>query len=381
MALPSDLVYAGTSGWGVRALLNPAYPSCYGNQAHGVNRGRKPSSRSNRYLVPRWEFALNIVDIAALCGLSKSTVSRYLNGGSVSASAAAKIAEAIEQTGFQANLSASRLKTNRSNLIGVMMDGFLSPSVSKSLASMSAECHRQGYQPFIMIDEVNEDNKVANLRALIQQGVDAVVLGTHRITHELHAAIDKAGVPVLHTGQRDEDFTWRMVNERRGGELLGTHVAQQQPHRLAFLAMRNDDEAAGIERCEAVLAQLDPSVTECHVFHVENYELTPREQIERALSLEPDFIVCASDRFCIELFRVLDERGLSVPRDIRVASFGNHPFGALPGISLTTVAYDYEELGRDIAATAIAMARGEEVAFGSCDFPVELIVRNSSVRP
>ena len=133
-------------------------------------------------------FGMNIKDVAPLSGLSKSTVSRYLNGGSISQQSADKIAAVIQQTGFQSNIFASRLKTNRSYLIGVLIDGFDSPSVNRVLSSISSACHDAGYQPFIMIDETGEDNKIANMRALIQQGVDALILGTALIT-EGHLSI------------------------------------------------------------------------------------------------------------------------------------------------------------------------------------------------
>lgn len=325
--------------------------------------------------------AVNIVDVAKLSGVSKSTVSRYLNGGSISKKSAEKITRVIEKTGFETNLSASRLKTKRSHLIGVLIDGFSSPSVSRGLASISAECHRQGYQPFIMIDETTEDNKVTNTKALIRQGVDAIILGTPFFTSELRRVIDAADVPVLHLGQRDPYFTWCKVDEATGGKLLGEHVTAQRPRRLAYLSMRDNDPAAGVERREAFLAHIDRSVTQVDVIEVDDYLDHSGTYARRALEGHPDFIVSASDGFCIDLLRVLDEQGLSVPHDLRLASYGNHEFGKLPSVSLTTVAYDYTTIGRDAAKKAIALAKGEEVEHGCDDYPVRLIIRKSSIAP
>ena len=61
---------------------------------------------------------MNIIDIANLCGVSKSTVSRYLTGGSISQKTADKIAKAIEETGFEHNVAAVQLKTNKIGLVG-----------------------------------------------------------------------------------------------------------------------------------------------------------------------------------------------------------------------------------------------------------------------
>lgn len=74
-----------------------------------------------------------IQDIATMAGVSKSTVSRYLNNGYVSREKAAKISEIIDQTGFQSNFFAKRLKTKHSKLIGVVLPRMDSVTVGKLL--------------------------------------------------------------------------------------------------------------------------------------------------------------------------------------------------------------------------------------------------------
>jgi LacI family transcriptional regulator, sucrose operon repressor len=51
-----------------------------------------------------------IADIAQLAGVAKSTVSRYLNGGSISESTKLKIERIINETGYVPNTFAQSLK-------------------------------------------------------------------------------------------------------------------------------------------------------------------------------------------------------------------------------------------------------------------------------
>ena len=71
------------------------------------------------------EQKVTIKDVAELAGVSKSTVSRYLNNGYISVEKQVRVRKAIEETGFQSNFFAKRLKTKPTPSAGVIC-GFLS---------------------------------------------------------------------------------------------------------------------------------------------------------------------------------------------------------------------------------------------------------------
>ena len=66
--------------------------------------------------------AITIKDIAVQTGLAISTISKYLNGGNVLPENQEKIRKVIDELGFSANSFARGLKTNKSHLIGVVVD-------------------------------------------------------------------------------------------------------------------------------------------------------------------------------------------------------------------------------------------------------------------
>lgn len=65
-------------------------------------------------------------------------------------------------------------------------------------------------------------------------------------------------------------------------------------------------------------------------------------------------IICATDEMAGGAIRVIQERGLSVPRDISVVGFDNKPLAELLSPSLTTVQISCEEMGR-VATELLAM--------------------------
>lgn len=66
-------------------------------------------------------------DVAKLAGVSRGTVSNYINGVKVKEASQIKIQEAIEQLNYVPNNNARALKLNRTNIIAFILPNTLSP--------------------------------------------------------------------------------------------------------------------------------------------------------------------------------------------------------------------------------------------------------------
>ena len=65
---------------------------------------------------------VTINDIAKMAGVAKSTVSRYLNGGSISKKTKAKLDAIVAETGYTPNTFAQSLKAKRTNIVGTIVN-------------------------------------------------------------------------------------------------------------------------------------------------------------------------------------------------------------------------------------------------------------------
>lgn len=321
---------------------------------------------------------MTIEDIANLCGLSKSTVSRYLTGGSVSKKSSEKIKKVIEETGFESNIFARRLKTNKSNLIGVLVDGIESSSVTKILTGINTELRSVGYQPFIMIDDYDKDNKIPSMKSLVHQGVDGIIFGTSKITDEYVRFINSLNIPVLILGQKSESLPYCKINDFLGGKIMGEYISSLGTKSVVYMSMPLFDLAAGKERLEGFLS----AFSDLSIVHVVetgyDWEDAYRDT-KKALEYNPEMIVGASDRISLGVLQYLGNNKINVPGDIKLAGFGNYSFGELPLISLTTIRFDYHSLGSDAAKKIISLINGEETSNQNDSYNLELIIRNSSL--
>jgi len=149
------------------------------------------------------EDKVTINDVAKLAGVSKSTVSRYLNNGYISLEKQERVRAAIAETGFKSNFFAKRLKTKESKLIGIVLPRMDSVSVGKLLSGFARIFEPLGYQGLLLVSNLSAEKEVANIESLLQQGVDGIIVDSVQITERHRQLAAKSGVPMVITGQSE----------------------------------------------------------------------------------------------------------------------------------------------------------------------------------
>lgn len=94
---------------------------------------------------------MNINEIAWLAGVSRTTVSRYLNNGYVSEEKKEKIRKVIEETGYQPSTQAQMLRTKKTKLVGVVLPKINSDTISREVAGISDVLAKEGIRSFLQI--------------------------------------------------------------------------------------------------------------------------------------------------------------------------------------------------------------------------------------
>lgn len=102
---------------------------------------------------------MTINEIAALSGVSRATVSRYLNQGYVSEEKREKIRRVIEETGYVPMAQAQNLRSRKTKLIGIVIPKINSDTVSRMVAGVTEELKKSNYQLLLgnAANDVNEE--------------------------------------------------------------------------------------------------------------------------------------------------------------------------------------------------------------------------------
>ena len=319
---------------------------------------------------------VTIQDIANMVGVSKSTVSRYLNGGYVSKEKSKQIEEAIEKTGFKSNFFAQRLKTKNSGLVGVIIPRIDSYTSGKILKSINKELDEKERQVIILISELSIEKEIVHMKKLYQQGVDGIIVMTKAITNKHIELANNFKIPVLFTGQYSSLVNCIKIDDKKVGKVLGEYIKEEGHRNIVFLGVNEEDKAVGIERKDGFYEAFKD--VECNINFVEtdfSFEKS-YEMGKEVMKYNPTAVIGATDNIILGFIRYAFENGYNIPKDISVAGFGGYDVGLAIHPTITTVKIDYETLGKKAANLIIALIEGKEIEEDKI-VPINLIKRES----
>ncbi len=285
-------------------------------------------------------------DLSRHLGISVTQVSRALNNhADVSAETRERVHAAARELGYQPNLSARRLVTGRSGMLGLVL-----PDVPckaeysmfvQIVGGLSQHLSRLGQQ-FVLHIADPKDDIVEVYRRLISGGaIDGFVLLEPELGDRRVAFLREAGVPFVIHGRTEDwgNYPFYDIDNRAVAQTLTNLLIREGHRRIAFLngpsgltyaASRYAGYRAALE--EAGLDEL-PGL---HRFGPmrEGQGLLAGVSLFGSDGPQPTGVVCGSTRLAAGLLQALDALDLTVPLDVSVVAHDDE----LPG--LRTRAFD-----------------------------------------
>lgn len=306
---------------------------------------------------------MDINEIARRAGVSRATVSRYLNDGYVSQAKRDLISQIIEETGYVPSMQARQLRTGKTGVVSVIIPKINSQSVSRMVAGITDELNKIGYQ--VMLANTNNDAEAEieflNLFGPLNR-VDGIILLATVLTPEHMERIDRLTIPCVILGQRVAGHHCVYQDDYHAVYEL-TRLALRTSKQPGYLGVLNEDIAAGRQRHMGfVHACADAGITPL-----------PKAQLvvgfdadegyfgaERLLDTVPDLdtIVCATDDIAFGAMMCMVEYGRNVPDEIQVTGVGDSLLSRIARPSLSTAHLRYKTSGVEAARMLLKRISG-----------------------
>ena len=327
---------------------------------------------------------VDINEIAKLAGVSRATVSRYLNDGYVSKEKRELIARVINETGYVPSQQARTLRTGKTKLVGVIIPKINSHSVGRMVAGITKVLAQNGYQVLLANTDNDEKVEVDYLNLFAERNkVDGIILIATVFTHAHHRAIDSLNIPVVILGQRLDGHSCVYQDDYHAVYDL-TRSILKTSRTPGYIGVYEKDVAAGRERhrafldaCASMDVAVSPQAQESATFSVDSGYLCA----EKILDAVPDVdaLVCATDDIAFGAMTCLREYGKRIPEDVQVTGVGDSKLSKIMTPSLTTVHFYYLTSGVEAAKMLVdAMTDDDGVPREELRMGYEIYARTSS---
>ena len=182
--------------------------------------------------------SITISDIAKRTGVSKTTVSRYLNGKYefMSQQTRDRISKEISDTGFRPNRLANSLKTDCSDLIGVVMSDIMSSQTPHLLGSICDTCTKHGKKVVVVNSENDPEKERLMTLDLLDQRVEGLLV-ISGYNSDFYQNLDQERLPVVLADRVSEhvDMDSVVVNHAESTRHVVNYLLKQGYQRIVIL--------------------------------------------------------------------------------------------------------------------------------------------------
>ncbi len=313
--------------------------------------------------------SVTILDIARRVGVSKTTISRYLNGQYefMSGETRNAVARAIEELNYRPSYVARSLKSKQSKLAGIVIHSLENHVIVLFLRGLCDVLYEHGYSPIILNSYNGEALEIQNLLTCLDQQVDGIILSPSSSNFSFYSDICKRGTPVVMANRyaADWQFDAAYTDHYAMVQQAMNHLWGNGYARIAFItdnlapistkAWREQSFADFMTRVRPGEehdifylppgSQQDLSVKACQAVAT----FLQRHPLERKA------LVCANAAVLCAVLAAVQKLGISIPAHLGLCGYDAFDWGALIRPGITSLNQPFLELGR--AAALLLMER------------------------
>ena len=289
----------------------------------------------------RGDGAVTLRTVAERAGVSKSSVSRVLQGSpKVSEEARAAVEAAMAELGYRPNASAQSLGARRTRTVGVLVNDLQQPWFVDFLSGLGGRLAEHDLHAFVADGRLDRDLDDRLLNAFLDMRVDGLVLaGTMPVTDAIRDAARR--VPTVIAGMRDLVLpTVDLVAEddAAGARLAVEHLVDLGHERIAHIA-GPDAEVFRQRRAGYGEAMRAAGLGE-HI-RVVTADITEDAGLDCGATLfasdPPTAVFTVNDLVCAGAMAAASDAGLSVPDDVSFVGFDDSSIARMRWVGLTSV--------------------------------------------
>lgn len=293
---------------------------------------------------------ITIKEVAEEAGVSKTTISRFLNNnyGNMSKETKEKIAEVIERLNYRPSKQAQALKSKHIYLIGVVVADISNLYSSLLLKGIGSILEKSGYQ-MIIVDAANSVKQEKELlEKLIDQNVEGIILQPSSRQTANYDFITERNIPLLLVDRQTEPEKWSSVmtnNIDSTQEVIEKALAKGYEN-VVVISEPVQDVSTRELRYETVKKTMEKAGKGWKLL-----EVTDEDQLTESLppiiaDTRKNLLFASNGRVLMDVLAWLIQHGIKIPEDVGITGFDDWNLTELVGPGITSIEQPSREIGK-----------------------------------
>lgn len=330
-----------------------------------------------------------IKEVASRLNVSISTVSRaFNNADDIKEETRARILRTAEIMGYFPNPIARKLVQNRTFNIGVVVPEFINEYYAEVIRGVQDTLYDIGYQVLIMQSNNDPDRELKNVKTLIQNRMDGLIICPSINSKNLDYYLDEInkGYSIVFLNRVEKTFPAKKVlfNNYKWCFFATEHLIYQGYKKIYHLSGSRN---LGItrDRTKGFVGAMKK-----HHFTEDTYKViesgilpeNAMEVVQEMIDIDdlPDAFMCVNDLIALSTISVLNQNGIEVPRGLGVMGFTETKMANLMSPKLSSVRQPSLEMGKAAAEMLVKTMNNEDLATDTVILDGALNIRQSSLK-
>ena len=331
---------------------------------------------------------VTIKDIAALAGVSKTTVSKVLNNKDekISNATRQKVLDIVKQKNYIPNKMAQSLVTKKTKTIGVIIPDIRNPFFTDIVRGIEDKAFKEGYNIILCNTDECEEKEVKAINTLIEKMVDGIIFAPSSKGDSNLSDYNGLTKPIVLVDKKlnIKNLKGIVTLDNKEGTYLATNLLVENNHKkILYLSgpLKNKISKDRLKGYKKALKKAGIKYDESLVLKGE-YSLEWGYEIIKKLKYINFTAICAgNDLIAIGAIKALKERNIRVPKDVSVVGFDDIETSSIINPQLTTIKQNSYSMGYESAN--ILIKNLEKKSFNNIEkitFKPELIIRDSTAK-
>jgi LacI family kdg operon repressor len=304
---------------------------------------------------------ITMLDVAQKAGVSKSTVSQYINNRYeyMAESTKLRIEEAIRELGYIPNFVAKSLKQKKSSTIGVIVANILHTFSTEIIRAIEDVCEKNDFHLFVCNADDNPEKERAYIDMLLAKQVDGLIIFPTIGNEDQYKRLKHSNFPIVFVDRKLDKtiYPTLLLDNERAAEIAVQQIIQKGHGKIGLVSMSVSQKVTPrIERINGykkTLKQNSLHVNDDWIIAAERKDIIPELEKMWLNEETPEAFFATNDLSLIELLKFLRKKKLKVPEDVSVIAVDDSDFLEISATPITAIKQPTFEIGNDAASVLL----------------------------